>query len=275
VIRHLRLPVMPEKELPAAVKWEAERHLPSANQEMVMDFQSLGEVQTDGLKQLLVLVATVPAELARAYYDLFAAAHLKLAVIDLVPLALKRWATSPFRDTALNANSFVLAEIGAEVTHLAAVEAGRLAFARIIPAGGAQAAKFLSAALKQAFPESQIWQENLLQKKSGLSHSLLDEAAATMGETEFDFLLQHHLADLAKELRRSLDYYRIQSPGSQANTVFLTGGMALLPGLKLFLERELGRRMEIALVHSPVAGEDTLDPGFCLATGLALREVAD
>ncbi|MBS3976998.1 MAG: type IV pilus assembly protein PilM [Syntrophomonadaceae bacterium] len=277
VTRHLRMPVMPEKELPAAVKWEAERHLPHANQEMVMDYQCLGEVQAEGNKQLLVLVATVPVEIARAYYDLFSAAHLKLVAIDLVPLALMRWATSQLGNIAFNAKSFAMAEIGAEVTYLAAVESGRLAFARTIPAGGAQAAKFLSAALKQSFPESRLWQDDLQRMKNSLPQSFLplDEAAAALGETSLDFLLQNNLADLTRELRRSLDYYRAQAPNSPINSVLLTGGMALLPGLQPFLARELDRQVEIGVIHGQETDAVTLDPGFCLATGLALREVAD
>jgi len=273
VTRHIRVPVMPEKELPAAVKWEAERNLPTANQEMVMDFQSLGEVQSEGNRQLLLLVATVPAEIAHAYGDIFAAAHLKLAAIDLVPLALKRWATSQFGNLPLDPNGFALAEIGSDITHFAFVEAGRLAFARTIPHGGAQAAKFLFAALGQFFPEDGLLKKDLQQNKSGLPFGQLDEAVAALGETRLDFLLQNHLSVLARELRRSFDYYLTQAPGSQTSSVFLTGSLSHLPGLKSFLARELDRHVEVGAVFSQRPDAEALAPGFCLAAGLALREV--
>ncbi|MFZ5688136.1 MAG: type IV pilus assembly protein PilM [Bacillota bacterium] len=275
VTRHIRVPVMPEKELLSAVKWEAEKYLPAANQEMVMDFKCLGEINAGGNKQLLIIVATLPLDIAHAYYDLFASAQLKLVAIDIVPLALMRWATSPLGNAPSDTNSFALAELGAETTHLVIAERGQIAFARTIPLGGAQVAKLLSTALEQSFPE--VLKEDQKQKKTGLPNDYLQlgEAAASLGETRVDVFLQSSLAELVRELRRSLDFYRTQAPNSQMDKILLTGGLSLLPGIKPFLHRELDRIVEIGVIHSQTAGAHTLtlDAGFSLATGLALREV--
>jgi type IV pilus assembly protein PilM len=89
------------------------------------------------------------------------------------------------------------------------------------------------------------------------------------------------LAELATELRRSLDYYRSRAQGRSVDRVLLVGGTASLGNLGPFLQRELQVPVFVA---DPLAGLEVtakhydpqflslIAPVFTVAVGLAARD---
>ncbi|KKM10857.1 hypothetical protein SY88_11430 [Clostridiales bacterium PH28_bin88] len=279
ISRHIRVPVMPEKELDSAVKWEAERYLPFGNQELVMDYLNLGEVEAEGKKQLSILVAAVPAEVARAYYNAFLAAQLELVVIDIVPAALVRWAGSMGNLMPAN-GSYALVDLGAEMGNLVISSNRQVAFARTIPMGGNLLTEAVARALGINLHEAQRVKEEearLFEDSVNARHNReqegLDETAAAMSRV--DSALKDALSDLVREIRRSMDFYRTQSPNSPVGRVVLTGGTSLLPGLDRYLAQELDLPVEVGntVVMGNAHYPGLLDAGYALAAGLALRGV--
>lgn len=271
ITRHIRLPVMPEKELASAVKWEAEKYLPFGNQDLVMDYQSLGEMESEGKKQLLILVAAVPAELARAYYDLMSTVQLELVAIDIIPTALARWAVSPAGMGLPRTSRFAVVDLGEEVSNFVISVGEQVVFSRVIPFGGSQITQVVAQIFNKNLEEARHFKEENVKLLE--NEIQMDETAVSAEETQVDFAIRSSFGDLVRELRRSLDFYRTQSPGAQVAKLLLTGGTSLLPGLDRFLAQELGLQVEVGIVQAEGVGEHQviLDAGFALATGLALR----
>ncbi|MCX7599080.1 MAG: type IV pilus assembly protein PilM [Armatimonadetes bacterium] len=95
--------------------------------------------------------------------------------------------------------------------------------------------------------------------------------------------LEQPVADLATELRRSIDFYRRQHRNEPVDRVVLSGGGALLRGLAELLSAETGIRCEMANPFAnmllPDDSEDLkqylaqIGPLMTVATGLALRDI--
>jgi type IV pilus assembly protein PilM len=95
--------------------------------------------------------------------------------------------------------------------------------------------------------------------------------------------LEQPVADLATELRRSIDFYRRQHRNEPVDRVVLSGGGALLRGLAELLAAETGIRCELANPFTGMLLPDESDdlrkylaetgPLLTVATGLALRDM--
>lgn len=95
--------------------------------------------------------------------------------------------------------------------------------------------------------------------------------------------LEQPVADLATELRRSIDFYRRQHRNEPVDRVVLSGGGALLRGLVELLAAETGVRCELANPFANMLLFDDSDdlraylaqigPLVTVATGLALRDI--
>ena len=90
------------------------------------------------------------------------------------------------------------------------------------------------------------------------------------------------LAELAQEVRRSLDYYRGRAGDAYVNEILLVGGTAKLKGLAKFLESELGipTRVADALHNVQITAKSVsaqyaqdLAPVFPISVGLGLRDL--
>ena len=91
------------------------------------------------------------------------------------------------------------------------------------------------------------------------------------------------LVDLTTEIRRSLEFFRVQAGDANINRVFITGGGAKLRGLPEAIGDALGFRVELGDPWLTVTVDpnkfDTqyllrVGPEFSIALGLALRGVS-
>jgi len=89
------------------------------------------------------------------------------------------------------------------------------------------------------------------------------------------------LMELSTELRRSLEYYRSRSQGSNVHRILLAGGTASMPDLGEYLSRELQVPVEVAnpFTQLNVSTKNydadyitSIGPLFTIAVGLAVRE---
>jgi len=122
------------------------------------------------------------------------------------------------------------------------------------PAGG-------SAKAEEPLPEEVTW------AKEHVSDALVDP-----------------LAELATEIRRSVQHYQRQHRQEQISKLLISGGSAGIAGLASFLEAEIGILAEVAnpFAHIETDQEDASDaylrdvgPTVAIAVGLALRDMVD
>lgn len=271
IVRHIRMPVMPEKEVESAIRWEAERHIPVPLEELVLRHVTLGEVATDEAKQLNIMLVAAPLKTVHEYYNLFQQAGLRIVAIDLHALALWRVFAGSYKVPP--AGTVAIVNIGGDATQFVVLRDGRIDVTRTMAVGGDAVTEALARTYGVEFQTAQRMKEEegeLIAETSEVA------AAAEPAKMQVDSTLRAGLGELAREIRRSLSWYQTQNRERPIERIVLCGGGAKLRGLPAFLTEELGLPADMGLpgvrVHT-ASPEDGYDPSFAVAIGLALREV--
>jgi type IV pilus assembly protein PilM len=249
ITRHLRLPAMPRADLARAVTFEAERYLPVGLAGLSTDFAVLGKERDQEGEKLVLLLAAVPQEMAYAYAELFAAAGLELAALDIVPLALQRVLLANMGPQAGAEKALVILDIGHSTSHVVILWQGWVELCRAVARGWGEAEEVVAAASRLAVVGARGERR----------------PAPAQGPA-----LETVLAGIAREVRRSLDFFRSQRRQADIGELYLSGGVSPIGEVSPLLEGEVG--LAIRLLW-PSASHFTLEPGSEVALGTALRQV--
>lgn len=265
--RVLRLPPIPEAEVKQAIRWEAERHLPFPVDEAVIDVQTVREVTADGQRQLEVLLAAAPEGLVLTLIRTLEAARLAVVAVEVGALAMAR-GLGQTKGHGVHA----LVNLGASTTDVAVVHDGVPQFTRTILAGADLITQAIGRHLKvDAGAAEQV------KVRYGMGW---DETPREAGE-DYTSDVVEALGEIITQVRRSLDFYKVQFSGAAVGDVILCGGGARLRHLDHHLATELELPVTIgnplAVVQPPARKQDATlvaaAPQFAVATGLALRTV--
>lgn len=270
VVRVVRVPSMAETTLRKSIKYEAGRYVPSSADDSYIEFEIVGKTD-DG--QMDVLLAAAPKEIVQARMAACESAGLEVESVDVEPFAAYRSLVEADSGDFLHEQTFALVDIGAAATRMSVISNGVFTMTRSIPHG----AQMLTDALKNYFKLSEEDAEN---GKATLNVRELVEESKPRENPPLR-VIQPHVDDLVREIRRSLNYFQSQlSEGHQAKSVqalLLTGGGAKLKGLADYVGHKLGLPTKaVGLFQNPrfsFVGASDLGDGMDLAVcaGLAMR----
>jgi len=179
VVRIIEVPKMTKQELGETMKWEVERHVPFAANEVVMDFQPIERPTTAPDDQNMeVLLAVAQQEVINSHLEALFAAGLDPVVIDVEPLAICR-ALIDASPNGARSQTVAVINIGAAVTDMAVFQNGLLTFPRILPIAGDAITRALSDGLNISLAQA----ESLKRERAAV---LLDRAASFSPSMEFE-----------------------------------------------------------------------------------------
>jgi len=89
IIRYVKMPFMTDEELRKTISKEAEQHIPLSMDQVVLDFQILGEGQEDGQRKIDVLLVAAKIDLVDQHIATLKAAGLTPAIIDVDAFAIQ------------------------------------------------------------------------------------------------------------------------------------------------------------------------------------------
>lgn len=246
ILRQLTIPKMPEREIAAALRWEAERLIVTSLEELELRHIVLGETVVDDIPQYAVLLAAVPKETVYRYYEIFSRANLKLTALDLPALALWRVFANEYASYQGLPNKAAV-YIGFSASYLIVVKERQLRYVRTLSVGI----------------------NNILESigVQPTSHTVIaDAAAAADYAVREQIFYSGGMQDIITDIKRSLDFYHLQNKDEQVENLVLTGCLNELPGITTLFEQELAM--------NAVTGQALDHPAeFSVAIGLALREV--
>src|SRR5262249_19415018 len=147
------------------------------------------------------------------------AAGLEVDSVDVEPFAAYRSLVEADPEMDLHEQTFSLVDIGAAATRMSVIQNGVFTMTRTIPHG----AQMLTEALKSYFKLSDEDAEN---GKAALDIRELIEDSKPKENPPLR-VIQPHVDDLVREIRRSLNYFQSQlsesSQGKPVQTLLLTG----------------------------------------------------
>jgi type IV pilus assembly protein PilM len=267
-VRPVQFPKMNEATLRKTIKFEASRYVPGSVEDSLVDFTIL-DPGTDEVMNVMVVAA--PKDIINSRLAAAKGAGLEVEAVDVEAFATYRALveTLPVGEAS---QSMAIIDIGAGSTSVSVVHNGAFAMNRSIPYGG----QTFTEALKSYFKLSS---EDAEEGKSQLD---LRELISTEGPRENPPLrvIQSHLDDLVREVRRSLNYFQSQTAEGQGarkvESLVVSGGGGKLPGLDAYLAHKLGLPVTLMGMydHPDVAKSEGLEEHgleLVVAGGLAMR----
>jgi len=276
VLRVLELPPIEDrKSLDAAVRFQAQDHMPMPLAGAVLDFQPLGIVATPAGPRQRVVVVAAQRDMVEKMLKAVQAAGLRAAGVDLSAFAMIRALhrrdagadpSTPETDTGVvgPAGSTLYLNVGG-LTNLAIAEGLACRFTRMVSGGLESMASELAARHSVALSEAR---ELLCEVDLG-AEEVGDQVAA-----DACTVLAGGVREIAGEVRNSLDFHRSQG-GGEVGGIVLSGAALEIKGFAQALETELGspltcRSVEVAQAESGGVPADRL----AIAAGLAVEQVS-
>ena len=269
VVRSVRIPRMPESTLRKSIKYEASRYVPSSVEDSYIEFEIVGEAEDN---QMDVLIVAASREVVESRMKACELAGLEVDAVDVEPFAVYRALVEADHQHDWLDSTVAIVDIGATTTNMSVIHKGLFAMARSIPLGS----NALTEALKSYFKLSN---EDAETGKAQLD--LMELLKDPDKDNPPLRVVQPHVDDLIRELRRSLNYYQSQQADNQdAKTIHMTlisGGGAKLSGLGEYISHKLNVPAKaVGVLENPrfsLSGLSEADKGLdiAVASGLAMR----
>lgn len=250
----IELPKMEEKELGAAVEFEAKKYVPLALSEVDLAWTPVERLTSDKLNgNQKILLTAVPKQVTQDYMRVFALAGLDPEVGEIEALALIR---SLIGNAPINC---VIIDIGARSTGLNFIQNGYLRLSRNLNVGGDTITHKISQTLNISLARAEQFKKDF-----GVSqNTFVPESVKPI------------LNIIKSEVKQLLTIY--QSQNVQVEKIILVGGGASLPGLTDFFE-DLKIKVELGNPLQAISYSQSLQPilkryalSLPIAIGLALR----
>jgi len=263
VVRTIDLPPLEDaKQVEAAIRFQAQDHIPMPLEQAVLAHQSLGVVGTpDGPRTRVVLVAA-RRDVVERFHAAARQAGLRPVGIDLSAFAMIRALYDGSPGTTLYVS------VGG-MTNLALAEGVTCVFTRAVP-GGVEA---LGAALAERR------ELTLEHARQWLLHvGLVQPLEQVDGDAEIVEEARRVLAEgvrrIANEVRNSLDFHRAQAGALAAEQAILTGPALAIPGFCEELGAAIGLPVRPGVVEEARAGaHGGIEPSrLASAAGLSVED---
>ena len=274
LLRLMELPALDDaKELRAAVEFEAAEKLPIPSDQAVIDFQPVMRFDDeDGTRDRVVVVAA-HRSMVEDRMAVLRAAGLRPVGMDLEAFALLRALLPPpsvVDEGSRDIPAQVVVHVGAEITNVIVAVEQKCLFTRLVGFGGSSLTKAVSDRTGLPIPEAEAVK---------LACGLLGEPLEgwdpdTVAEVRHALALAAR--PLAREVSRSIDYFRDQPFARPVDRIVLAGGTSLCAGLDRYMHQAIGIPVEIGNpmrhVDAGIPVERDVAARAAVAVGLALDD---
>src|SRR5712692_5528797 len=222
VVRNLELPVLRNpKELEAAVRFQAQEHLPMQLDLAVLDFQTLGVVETENGERLRVVLVAARRDMIDRLLEAARHAGLRPEGIDLSAFELIRALGRP---SVEGEGALLYVSVGG-LTNLAIAEGTQCRFTRVAAGGLESIVAQLAERRALTLEHSRQWLGHV-----GLKTPLEEIEGDPQIVADARTVLADGVRRISDDVRNSLDYYRAQDGVAQVDRAVLTGPVVGIPG---------------------------------------------
>ena len=260
--RYVKLPPVGKDKIEQMIQYEAEQNVPFPINEVVWDYQLVGDA-SDG-EQHVMLVA-VKTENVREMTDCVLASGLEPEIVDAAPMAL--YNTVRFNYPDLDGCTMIL-DVGARSTNLVFIEQDRI-FTRSIPVAGNTITSELAKSFQLSFKEAEeLKREHAFVALGGVYSAGENEVAERVSKTVRNIVTRLHA-----EVNRSINFYRSQQDGNPPDRVLLTGGSSVIAHMDTFFREKLKVDVDYLNPFINVAVSERIDTEESASSLFLLGEV--
>ena len=261
--RFVKLPPVQGEKMDQIVEFEARQNVPFPIDEVIWDYEVVGEP----LGETEVILVAMKAESLNEINDQIQENKLNTQGVDLAPLALYNSFKYNYPDVQ---EPVVLIDLGARSTNMVFVEDDRF-FIRNILVGGATVTSAIAKEFGLGFGDAEAQKTtNGFVALGGAVEAHPDPEVAALSK-----VIRNAMTRLHGEVMRTINYYRSNQGGSAPQRAFLCGGGAAMGYAVDFFQEKLKVPVEVFNGLRGVKGADDAaqSEGHCFGelSGLALR----
>lgn len=244
-VRHIRIPKVAKKQVAHVVYWTLKKENPFDENEMLLDFETQGEVVDQGISKLSVMVYTAPRREVEELKALFSRIGWPLTGISIASFSTQNlFRTSWIPDPKATMASLF---IGKEFSQIDIFSAGNLVMTRGIKAGLSSMVEALVYSWNERTqgPDTppltmeQGWK--ILRSLSPDSRPLKEgDAGFALKKEEAFEMVRPALERLARQVTRTFEYHATTMPGDRILRIHVSGAMNNHPPIVDYLGSQLG-----------------------------------
>ncbi len=266
IVKKIVVQTMAEEQLQETIHFEAEQYIPFDISDVNLDFQILGESESNP-NQMNVFLVAAKKEMLDDYINLMNLAGLNPCIIDVESFALQNSFEASY--DAQN-QDVALIDIGASKTSLNILKNAASVFMRDVSLGCGQINQKIMSLIECSFEEAE-------QLKYGNTPDKLSP-------DDLKGIVSSVVADWCTEIRRALDFFYSTYPDDQIKRIILSGGGANIAEFRKLLASEASTEVEVFNPFQNFHIENKkLDDAFikqvapqaAICMGLAMRKVGD
>ena len=266
IVKKINVQTMPEEQLQETIHFEAEQYIPFDISDVNLDFQILGENESNP-NQMSVFLVAAKKEMVNDYINLVTLAGLNPCIIDVEAFALQNVFEANYD---VQDENVALIDIGASKTSLNILKGNSSVFMRDVALGCLQINQKIMSLLDCSYDQAEL-------------HKFGEPSAKMSGE-ELRQITTSVVTDWCMEIRRALDFFYTNYPDDQIKRIILSGGGAHIEEFRKLLATESSAVVEILDPFRKLAlDEKTFEPDYvrqiapqaAIAMGLAMRRVDD
>ena len=194
IVKKINVQTMAEEQLQETIHFEAEQYIPFDISDVNLDFQILGENESNP-NQMNVFLVAAKKEMVNDYINLVNLAGLNPCIVDVEAFALQNTFEANYD---IQDDNIALIDIGASKTSLNILKGNSSVFMRDVSLGCGQINQKIMSLIECTFEEAE-------QLKYG-------DSPDRLSAEDLKGIVSSVVADWCTEIRRALDFYRPRHP---------------------------------------------------------------
>ena len=267
IVKKISVQTMDEEKLQETIHFEAEQYIPFDISDVNLDFQILGESESNP-GQMNVFLVAAKKEMVNDYINLVNLAGLNPCIVDIEAFALQNTFEANYD---MQSENTALIDIGASKTSLNILKGNSSLFMRDVSLGCGQINQKIMSLIECSFEEAE-------QLKYG------DDKPDRLTSEDLKGIVSSVVTDWCTEIRRALDFFYSTYPEDQIKRIILSGGGANIDEFRELLATEASaevesinpfKNFEIDPKNFDDAFIKQITPQAAISMGLAMRKVDD
>ena len=267
IVKKISVQTMDEEKLQETIHFEAEQYIPFDISDVNLDFQILGESESNP-GQMNVFLVAAKKEMVNDYINLVNLAGLNPCIVDIEAFALQNTFEANYD---MQSENTALIDIGASKTSLNILKGNSSLFMRDVSLGCGQINQKIMSLIECSFEEAE-------QLKYG------DDKPDRLTSEDLKGIVSSVVTDWCTEIRRALDFFYSTYPEDQIKRIILSGGGANIGEFRELLATEASAEVEAInpfknFEIDPKNFDDAfikqIRPQAAISMGLAMRKVDD
>ena len=259
--RNLKIPKVSKKQIDNATYWTLKKDLSFNEEEMIFDYEVLGDVVEDGINKIEVMAYVAPRQDVAQQKNLFEKIGFPLTGISIVPFALQNLFRTEVVDTL--GKDICSLFIGRDWSRIVIYSNGNLVLSRGIKAGIRSMIEAVAQEISRS--KTDIAQQSVQPSESSIfgieeeSYILdidearniffdhiynakpirIEETGHILREHDVFGMIQPALERLVKQVERTLSHYYLHFNKERISKVYVSGQMSVYERLFVFMKEQL------------------------------------